>query len=180
MKTTEFKVHTIYTKDDILQMQKVVTRPIRRIGLLITGAIFVVYLAAVLWELARGEGFSSVFSFVDGGVLDAVLLIILAVVLAVLAALPYLQTRGILKSAPKGGLRANFYFYGKTFQYGWGDCFTTIPYAKIQEFRPLEKTFYIKADDTSYWVKKSDFQVGTPEKFQTFMEEKISGNGRKK
>ena len=33
MKTTEFKVHSIYSKEDIQQMQKVVNRKMRTIGL---------------------------------------------------------------------------------------------------------------------------------------------------
>lgn len=174
MKTTEFKVHTIYTKEDIMQMQKVATRTLRRMGLLVTGVIFVLYMAVVLWEAAKGEGFASVFSFVAGGVLDVILLVALALSLVIISLLPWIQTRRILKAAPAGGLRANFYFYKKTFQYGWGDCFTTIPYGNIQEFRPLENTFYIKADNVSYWVKKSDFEVGTPEGFQSFMESKVT------
>lgn len=172
-KTTEFKVHTIYSKQDILQMQKVSGRKLRTVSLSVTGIIFILYLAVVLWEIKQGQGHASIFSFVSGGVLDAVLLAILAMCLVMVAAMPYLQTKKILRTAPGGVLKANYYFYEKTFQYGWGESFTSVAYVDIEEMIQLPNTFYIRAKDVSYWVKKSDFQVGTPENFWEFMKSKV-------
>lgn len=173
MKKTEFKVHTIYTKEDILQMQKVATRRLRSISLSVTGIIFVLYLAVVLWEWAKGEGYVSLFPFASGGVLDAVLLAILAICIVMVFSMPYLQRNKIIRQAPGGVLKANYYFYEKTFQYGWGESFVTIPYGEIEEFINLPNTFFIRAKDVSYWVKKQDFQVGDPVEFYEFMKKKI-------
>lgn len=172
-KTTEFKVHTIYSKADILQMQKISGRKLRTISLSVTGVIFILYLAVVLWEVKKGEGHASVFSFVSGGVLDAVLLAILLMCIAMVIAMPYLQTNKILRTVPGGVLKANYYFYDKTFQYGWGESFSSVAYVDIEEMIQLPNTFYIRAKDVSYWVKKSDFQVGTPDKFWEFMKNKV-------
>ncbi|MDO4276583.1 MAG: hypothetical protein Q4D16_23220 [Eubacteriales bacterium] len=173
MKTTEFKVHTIYSKDDILQMEKVSSQKLRRISLTVTGIVFVLYVAVVLWEASKGDGHVSLFSFVSGGVLDAVLIIALLCTIAMMVSLPYLQRRKILKAVPGGVLKANYYFYEKTFQYGWGNSFTSVAYINIQEFRNLANTFFIKADGVAYWIKKSDFQVGNPEDFLEFMKGKV-------
>lgn len=173
MRTTEFKVHTIYSKDDILQMQKVASQKLRRLSLTVTGIVFVLYVAVVLWEASKGEGHASLFSFVSGGVLDGILIAALLCTIVLMVSLPYLQRRKILKAVPGGVLKANYYFYEKTFQYGWGESFTTIAYVNIEEFRNLANTFFIKADGVAYWVKKSDFQVGTPENFLEFMRGKV-------
>ena len=74
MRKTEFKVHTIYSREDILQMEKVSGRKMRHLGLGITGAVFILYLAVVLWEVVQGDGHASIFPFISGGVLDVVLL----------------------------------------------------------------------------------------------------------
>lgn len=173
MKTTEFKVHTIYSKDDILQMEKVSSQKLRRISLTVTGIVFVLYLAVVLWEASKGDGHASLFSFISGGVLDAILIIALLCTIVLMFSLPYLQRRKILKAVPGGILKANYYFYEKTFQYGWGNSFTSVAYINIQEFRNLANTFFIKADGVAYWIKKSDFEVGTPEEFMEFMKGKV-------
>lgn len=173
MKTTEFKVHTIYSKEDILQMQKVATRRLRLISISVTGLVFVLYLAVVLWETQKGEGYASIFSFASGGVLDAVLLSILALCIVLVISMPYLQRGRILKQAPGGVLKANYYFYEKTFQYGWGDSYSTVAYVEIEEFINLPNTFFIRAKDVTYWVKKQDFQVGTPDAFYEFMKKKV-------
>lgn len=154
-------------------MQKVSGRRLRNISLSVTGGIFVLYLAVVLWEVIKGEGHASLFSFVSGGVLDAVLLAILAICLVMVFSMPYLQTNKILGAAPGGVLKANYYFYEKTFQYGWGESFTSVAYIDIEEIINLPNTFYIRAKDVSYWVKKDDFQVGTPDKFWEFMKSKV-------
>lgn len=173
MRKTEFKVHTIYSKDDILQMEKVSGRKMRYIGLGVTGGVFLLYLAVVLWEVFKGEGQASIFPFISGGVLDVVLLAILAICFVMIFCMPYFQRHKILKDVPGGVLKANYYFYERTFQYGWGENFTTVGYVEIQEFKSLEDAFYIKAKDVSYWVKKADFQVGTPENFLEFMKERV-------
>lgn len=173
MKKTEFKVHTIYSKEDILQMQKQSLGKLRKTGLAVTVIIFILYAAVVLWEASLGEGHASLFSFISGGVLDTILLAVLAFLIVLLFALPYIQRSKILKAVPGGVLKANFYFYERTFQYGWGDSFTSIGYAEIDEFKVLTNSFYIKAKGVSYWVKKEDFEVGTAEKFEEFMKAKV-------
>ncbi|HJB28721.1 MAG TPA: hypothetical protein IAA06_07995 [Candidatus Blautia faecavium] len=173
MRKTEFKVHTIYSREDILQMEKVSGRKMRHLGLGITGAVFILYLAVVLWEVVQGDGHACIFPFISGGVLDVVLLAILAICFVMIFCMPYLQRHKILKDLPGGVLKANYYFYERTFQYGWGETFTTVGYVEIQEFISLPNSFYIKAKDVSYWVKKSDFQVGTPEEFLEFMKGKV-------
>lgn len=173
MKTTEFKVHSAYSKEDILKMQKTASRKMRMTSLAVTGLVFVLYAAAVLWEASKGEGHASLFSFVPGSTLDVILLAALAFSIVMIIILPYLQRNKILKAVPGGVLKANYYFYEKTFQYGWGNSFTSIAYVDIQEFLNLENTFYIKARDVSYWIKKEDFEVGTPEEFLKFMQGKV-------
>lgn len=173
MKKTEFKVHTIYAKEDILQMQKCTEAKRRKIGLWVLGMIFVIYAAVVIYQVTAGAERPSVIPFITGDVLDMILLIVLAGSIVFLAVLPYVQTKRILKAAPGGVLKANFYFYERTFQYGWGDAFTTIGYTEIQELRYLPNTIYIKAKDVAYWVKKSDFQVGTAEGLMEFLRNKV-------
>lgn len=173
MKTTEFKVHTIYSKDDILQMEKVATRRLRRSSLTAAVIVLVLYAAVIIWESTQGNGHASLFSFMSGGVLDAILIIALVCVIIVMYSLPYIQRKRILKAVPGGVLKANYYFYEKTFQYGWGNSFESIAYVEIDEFHSLEKTFFIKAKGVAYWVKKSDFEVGTPENFLEFMRGKV-------
>ena len=173
MRTTEFKVHTIYNKDDILKMQKFTIGKFRKISLIITGLICLLYVALIVWSNITGTERASLFSSIPNGTLDTILIAVLVFVMAVIFALPYIQCRQIIKAAPGGVLKANFYFYEKTFQYGWGNSFTTVAYMEIEEFRNLENTFYIKANGVSYWIKKSDFEVGTPEGFWDYMKSKV-------
>lgn len=173
MKSTEFKVHTIYTKDDILQMEKVSTRKLRHVSLWISGVIFALYAATVIWEAAKGEGFSSPFSGISGGVLNVILLGALAICIASMVALPYWRRNKLLKSVPDGILKANYYFYEKTFQYGWGNNYISVAYVAIEEFRDLPNSFFIRTADSAYWVKKSDFTTGTPENFLEYMKGKV-------
>ena len=172
MKKTEFKVHTVYSKEDILQMQKIAGSRFRKRSLAVTGVVFILYVAVVLWERSQGEGYASLFSFISGSMLDAILISVLIFTMILIYSIPYFQRNKILKTVG-GELKANFYFYGKTFQYGWGESFSTIAYAKIQEFRELPKTFYFKAGDVAYWIKKEDFVLGTPEAFSSFIQDKI-------
>ena len=169
MKKTEFKVHTIYSDGDILQMEKVSTQKLRRISLSVSGVIFVLYLAVILWESAKGDGYASLFSFMSGSVLNVILLTALAISIIGVSYMPYHRKNKIIKSVPGGVLKANYYFYEKTFQYGWGDNFASIAYVSIEEFRNLPNSFFIRADGIAYWVKKEDFEVGTPEEFLEFM-----------
>lgn len=174
MRTTEFKVHSAYTKEDILKMQKTAIRKMRTIGLGVTGFVFVLYLAVVIWAKLKGSQRPSIFSFVSGGTLDMVLLALLALCMGMMFLMPYMQARKLTKDLPGGVLKANYYFYEKTFQYGWGNHFTATAYADIEEVVNLEEAFYLKAKDVSYWVKKSDFEVGTPEEFLTFIRTKVT------
>lgn len=173
MKTTEFKVHSIYSKEDIRQMQKVVNRKMRTIGLSVSVVVFILYVAVLIWEWNENGKTSSLFTSVSGNVLNLVLLGGLIAGIAVLTMLPRIQAKRILKDLPGGVLKANYYFYEKTFEYGWGNHFTSTGYVEIQEFLNLEKTFYIKARDVSYWIKKEDFEVGNAEDFLKFMERKV-------
>ena len=173
MKTTEFKVRTTYSKEDILRMEKVSCRKSTRINLAISIAVFVLYLAVVIWEDIKGQGHVSLFSFIPGSVLDVVLLAALLFSIILMVSLPYFRRRDIMKAAPQGGLKANYYFYEKTFQYGWGSCYSTIAYMDIEDFVNLPNTFFFKANDLNYWVKKTDFEVGTPEEFYEFMKSRV-------
>lgn len=140
----------------------------------ITLAAFVLYVAVVIWQAVAGEGQASVISFMTGNTLNAILIAALILCIVLMLGLPYWQTRSILKTVPGGVLKANYYFYEKTFQYGWGSSFDTIAYMNIEEFISLEKTFYIKADNVSYWIKKEDFVVGTADEFYKFMCDKVT------
>lgn len=173
MRTTEFKVHTVYSKEDILKMQKISLGKFRMISICITGLVCALYIALIIWSEVTGTERASLFSFMPGAVLDIILVAVLVFAMLVLFLLPHIQCRQILKAAPGGVLKANFYFYEKTFQYGWGNSFATIAYAEVEEFRNLEKTFYLKAKDISYWIKKTDFEVGTPEDFLEYIKTKV-------
>lgn len=153
-------------------MQKAAVEKMRRRGFLATGIIFFLYLVLVVWEAFDKGGLAAAFP-AAGGIMDAILLIGLAVSVAGLLAMPYYQTRKIMKGAPAGGPRYNFYFYEKSFQYGWGDSFKTVFYSQVQKFRIMEDVVYIQANDIGYLVKMQDFQVGTAEDFLRFMEEKL-------
>lgn len=174
MKKTEFKIHTIYSKEDILQMEKVSWKKMQRLSYIISGSLLILYGAIVVWETVQGVEQTSLIPFLSGTTLNIILIATLVFLLAMTIAWPYLRRRKILKTVPGGVLRANFYFYEKVFKYGWGEAFTTIPYVRVEEFRNLPKTFYIRADGVAYWVKKSDFEVGTPEEFLEFMRAKVN------
>lgn len=173
MKTTEFKVHSVYSKDDIVKMQKIASRKMRLSGLALTGIAFILYLALFLWDFSKGETSENLFQFIVGRPMDIILLAALAFSFVMSILLPYFQANKILKAVPGGVLKANYYFYEKTFQYGWGNKFSSIGFVEIQELFNLEKAFYIKANDVSYWIKKEDFEVGTPEDFLTYMQGKV-------
>lgn len=173
MRSTEFKVHTVYSKEDILQMEKVSTRKQRLISLIITVTVIVLYFSMVLWSAVKGTGHVSLFPEGTSRVLDIILLAALVVCIAVLAGLPYWKCNKILKSVPGGILKANYYFYEKTFQYGWGNAYSSIAYVDINVFKELPNSFFIEAKGLTYWVKKSDFQVGDPEAFLEFMKGKV-------
>lgn len=173
MRTTEFKVHTVYSKEDILQMEKVSTRKLRLRSLVITVAVFVLYLAIILWGVVKGTGHVSLFPEGTSRVLDIILLAALAVCIVVMIGLPYWKRNKILKSVPGGILKANYYFYEKTFQYGWGNTYSSIAYVDIEVFKDLPNSFFIEAKGLTYWVKKSDFQVGKSEAFLEFMKGKV-------
>lgn len=173
MKTTEFKVHTIYSKQDILQMEKVSTRIIRMRLLLVTLVAFLLYFAVVVYGIATGKGHVSLFPEGTNKVVDVILLAAMVICIIIVLVLPYWNRNKILKEAPGGVLKANYYFYEKTFQYGWGNTFTTTAYVDITVFKELENSFYIEANGLTYWVKKSDFEVGSPERFSEFMKSKV-------
>lgn len=173
MRTTEFKVHTIYSKEDILKMQKITMGKFRTISVAITGLVLILYAALLIWTNTTGQERESLFSFMSNATLDTILIAALVFSMIVVILLPYIQTKQILKAAPGGVLRANFYFYEKTFQYGWGNSFTTIAYPEVEEFRVLNHTFYLKAKGIAYWIKKSDFEVGEAEAFLTYIKSKI-------
>lgn len=174
MRTTEFKVHTVYSKEDILQMEKVSTRKLRMRSLVITIVVFVLYLAMIIWGAATGKGHASLFPSGTSRVLDIILLAALVICIVVMIGLPYWKRNKILKGVPGGVLKANYYFYEKTFQYGWGNTYSSTAYMDIDVFKELPNSFYIEAKGYTYWVKKSDFQVGKPEDFQEFMKGKVS------
>ena len=173
MKTTEFKVHTVYSKEDLLQMEKVSTRTVRMRLLFITLAAFVLYFAVVVWNVAAGNGHITLFPPGTNKVVDVILLAAMAGCLVVMIILPYRNRDKILKNTPGGVLKANYYFYEKTFQYGWGNSYSSAAYVEITTFKELPESFYIEAAGLTYWVKKSDFEVGTPERFSEFMRGKV-------
>lgn len=173
MRTTEFKVHTIYSKDDILKMQKITLGKFRSVSIVLIGLLLVLYVALMIWSNATGQERVALFSFISNEVLDIVLIAMLVLIMSIVYAMPYIQRHQILKVVPGGVMKANFYFYEKTFQYGWGNSFTTIAYPEVEEFRELEKTYFVKAKGIAYWIKKSDFEVGTPEEFLDFMKTKL-------
>lgn len=170
MSTIEFKVHTQYNKSDILKMEKISIRKFRKKNMLVTGIAFLLYGAFMIYKTAAGITDSL---FWGKNILDWVLLTLLAMGFGISWAFPYFQTSKIIKAGQEGKLKANFYFHKKYFQYGWGGEYNTISYRQVQEFLNLDHTFYIKADQVSYWIKKEDFEIGTPEAFYTFMLEKL-------
>ncbi|MDY5663677.1 MAG: hypothetical protein SPF46_04330, partial [Blautia sp.] len=143
MKTTEFKVHTIYSKQDILQMEKVSTRIIRMRLLLVTLVAFLLYFAVVVYGIATGKGHVSLFPEGTNKVVDVILLAAMVICIIIVLVLPYWNRNKILKNVPGGVLKANYYFYEKTFQYGWGSTFSTTAYVDITVFKELENSFYI-------------------------------------
>ena len=162
MKNTMFKVHSVYSKEDIVQMEKMATRKLRHRSMLAAGIVLLLYVGLLLWASVQETG-QIVLAF-----------LIPASVLELMLSMPYHKANKTIKEAPGGVIKANYYFYEKTFQYGWGNRFATIAYMDVQEFWNLPTAFYIKAEDLSYWVKKTDFEVGTPEAFAQYMKEKIN------
>lgn len=169
MDTIKFKVHTQYDRKDILKMEKISVRKFRKKNMLVTGIAFLLYGAFMVYKMAAGIDDSLFFG---KNILDWILLTLLAMGFGISWAFPYFQTGKIMKVSQEGKLKANFYFHEKYFQYGWGGEYSTVSYRQIQEFMNLEHTFYLKADQVSYWIKKEDFVIGTWEAFYTFMLEK--------
>lgn len=173
MKNTMFKVHSVYSKKDIVQMEKMATRKLRYRSMIAAGVVLILYAAILLWMSVQETGHIVLAFLIPANMLDIIILAAAASTFVMMLTMPYYKSSRALKEAPGGVIKANYYFYEKTFQYGWGSRFATIAYMDVQEFWNLPAAFYIKADDLSYWIKKEDFEVGTPEAFAKYMKEKI-------
>lgn len=174
MKTTMFKVHSVYSKEDILEMEKVATQKLRRRSLAAAGVVLILYVAMLLWGSVKIAGHIELAALIPNSVLDVVILVALFCTFVMMISMPYHRRNKVLKEVPGGVLKANYYFYEKTFQYGWGNDFRTIAYMNVQEFRSLPTAFFIKTDEAYYWVKKVDFEIGTPEDFYNYMKKKVT------
>lgn len=172
MKTIHFKVHSVYSKKDVVRMQKLATRKNRRRTIIVLVVVLVMYLLLGVLSAFLGGRPVTPLSLLPSGTLDLILMAAMVFTICLMITAPYFQAHKILKDAPGGELKANIYFYDQTFKYGWGNTFSTIAYMDIQEFRVLDDAFFIKAKDLSYWIKKADFEMGEAEQFQEFMEAK--------
>ncbi len=172
MKTIHFKVHSVYSKKDIVRMQKLATRKNRKRTIIVLVVVLVMYLLLGVLSAVVGGQPVSPLSILPSGALDLILMAAMVFTICLMITAPYFQAHKILKDAPGGELKANIYFYDQTFKYGWGNSFSTVAYMDIQEFRVLDDAFFIKAKDLSYWVKKVDFEMGDAERFREFLEEK--------
>lgn len=172
MKTIHFKVHSVYSRKDIVRMQKMATRRNRRRTLAALIVVLILYVGLmILNALLAGESISPV-SFIPGGTLDVILLAAMLFAIVMMVSAPYFQARKIIRDAPGGELKANIYFYDQTFKYGWGNSFTTTAYMEISEFRDMGDAFYIKAGERSFWIRKPDFEIGEADSFGEFMTQK--------
>ncbi len=174
MKNTMFKVHSVYSKEDILEMEKVATEKLRRRSLAAAGAVLIFYAAILLWGSVKTSGHIKLSVLIPNSTLDVVILTAILCTFVMMISMPYYRRNKVLKEIPGGVLKANYYFYEKTFQYGWGNDFRTIAYMNVQKFRSLPNAFFIKTDEAYYWVKKVDFETGTPEDFYDYMKKKVS------
>lgn len=172
MKTIHFKVHSVYTKKDMVRMQKLASRRNRRRTVIALVVVLLMYLFLTALNTVMAGKTISPLSFLPSGALDVILVASMAFTICLMVAAPYFQAHKILKAAPGGELKANLYFYDQTFKYGWGNSFSTVAYMDIQEFRVLDDAFYIKAGGLSYWVKKEDFEMGEADRFAGFIEQK--------
>lgn len=174
MKNTMFKVHSVYSKEDIVQMEKMATRKLRHRSMLAAGIVLLLYVGLLLWTSVQETGQIVLAFLIPASVLELIVVVTVICTFVMMLSMPYHKANKTIKEASGGVIKANYYFYEKTFQYGWGNRFATIAYMEVQEFWNLPTAFYIKAEDLSYWVKKTDFEVGTPEAFAQYMKEKIN------
>ncbi len=173
MKNTMFKVHSVYSKEDIVQMEKMATRKLRHRSMFAAGIILLLYVGLLLWTSVQETGQIVLAFLIPASVLEMIVVVTVICTFVMMLSMPYHKANRTIKEAPGGVIKGNYYFYEKTFQYGWGNHFATIAYMDVQEFWNLPTAFYIKAEDLSYWIKKTDFEVGTPEEFAQYIKGKI-------
>ena len=93
----------------------------------------------------------------------------MAVSLILVELRPYQATRQILKDKKDKVIKANYYFYKKGFQYGWGDRYLNVPYSEIKHIEEKSEGWFLKAADVVYWVKNTDFERGDSGTFGAFL-----------
>ncbi|HIY18180.1 MAG TPA: YcxB family protein [Candidatus Blautia avistercoris] len=170
MAAVMFKIQTQYNKKEILKLQWMTGQKTAVRNLIICLAVGVIYIGLFIYNQVTGQSSGSLFH-IGGNIVDGILIGLLAVCVGLIFLLPYLQARKVYKKCPGGVLKANFYFYQKNFQYGWGSQFETIPYSAIQEVRYIKDGIYLEANQKGYWIK-DDFVIGEKENFLKFMESK--------
>ncbi len=166
--TALFKVHTIYKKEDVLKMQKLVGQRFQLTYRCIAIVLEVILLAILWWSVSGGNQGMKILG-IPVTAASVVLVIAVAASLAWVELKPYQMTRKILKDKKDHVIKANYYFYKKGFQYGWGEQYLNVPYSQIRHIEERDEGWFFKAGEVVYWVKNTDFERGDSKKFGEFM-----------
>ena len=176
--TALYKVHTVYKKEDVLKMQKLVGQRFQLIYRCIAIVVEIILLAVCLWSRSGGSKIQ-IFG-ISLTVAAVILLIAVAASLIIVELRPYQATRQILKDKKDKVIKANYYFYKKGFQYGWGDRYLNVSYSEIKHIEEREEGWFFKAGDVVYWVKNTDFERGDSKTFGKFIESCVGADAWKK
>ena len=163
--TAMYKVHTVYKKEDVLKMQKLVGKRFQLTYLCISVLVEVLLLAISIWSAGSGRKFLGI----PLTTASVILMIAVAVSLILVELRPYQATRQILKDKKDKVIKANYYFYKKGFQYGWGERYLNVPYSEIKHIEEKSEGWFLKAADVVYWVKNTDFERGDSGTFGAFL-----------
>lgn len=139
---------------------------LKNLGICLIIGVF--YVGILIYNHVTGQESASLFH-INGNLIDMILISLLLICIALIFIMPYLQARKTYKACPDGILKANFYFYERNFQYGWGNHYDTIPYSSVKEVKFLKNGIYFETEKTGYWVKENDFVTGEKENFKEFL-----------
>lgn len=177
--TALYKVRTVYQKKDVLRMQKLANEKTRRMFFIAAVVALVASLVLLYWS-STGEGQNVAFLGISAKSISVVLAVAVVVSMVLIVLQPYHHTRKILKDKKDQIIKANFYFYKKGFQYGWGDNYRSISYQQVRDYREMEDGYFFQAEDVVYWVKKEDFERGDGKEFSKFMDSVIKQPSQEK
>ena len=177
--TALYKVRTVYQKKDVLRMQKLANEKTRRMFFIAAVVALVASLVLLYWS-STSEGQNVAFFGISAKSISIVLAVAVVASMVLIVLQPYHHTRKILKDKKDQMIKANFYFYKKGFQYGWGDNYRSISYKQVRDYREMEDGYFFQSEDVVYCVKKEVFERGDSMEFSKFMDSVIKQPSQEK